>query len=529
MQIYGVERRPAGVFNAQHNHPGDPEKQNVIPRFQHRSGVEVIEIRAWLRPAQRGMGPQPGTEPGIQHIGILADFRRTAGFTNLRVRQRHRKMPADAAVPHRNPMPPPQLPADAPVADIFQPVEIDAGKPLRHDADFRLGVFPAGHGPIRLPRNAAGVGMTPHIHEPLHTDQRLHHRGAPLAVAHRMPVRLHLCQHPQRIQFGHHPPPRLEPLHPGVLAGHFRHQPVLANDVGRIQPMPLPHLKVHRIMRRGDLQRPGAELRVDRRIAHHRNHPPHNRQRHIPPPNAVIPRIFGMHRHPGVAQHRLWPRRGHGNRPLGLILQRIADMVKLAVNILVVNLQIRQGGGAPDAAVDNPLVAVNQPLVIQADKSSADGAARPVVQREPMALPVGGNAQPPRLFVNDAAGFRHVFPNPPDESLPPDFVAAAGLVQKLPLHHPLRRNPRVIRPRQPQGRRPGHPPVADQRILQRLFQSVAQMQLPGNIRRRHNDGIRRPPLLGHRPKIPAIQPAAVNPPLHGARIISSRHQAGSHR
>ena len=37
----GVKRHFSGVLDAQHDHSGDPEKQDVVTRFQHRGGVEV--------------------------------------------------------------------------------------------------------------------------------------------------------------------------------------------------------------------------------------------------------------------------------------------------------------------------------------------------------------------------------------------------------------------------------------------------------------------------------------------------------
>ena len=80
------------------------------------------------------MRPQPGTEPGIQHIRILLDILRAA-VAGSRVFNADDHFPAVPAIPDRNTVSPPELAADAPVTDIFHPVEIDLGKTLRDDFD----------------------------------------------------------------------------------------------------------------------------------------------------------------------------------------------------------------------------------------------------------------------------------------------------------------------------------------------------------------------------------------------------------
>ena len=91
-----------------------------------------------------------------------------------------------------------------------------------------------------------------------------------------------------------------------------------------------------------------------------------------------------------------------------------------------------------------------------------------------------------------------------------------------PLHHHLRRYPRVIRPRQIQRRLPPHTMPPRHHILQRNRQRMPHMQLPRNIRRRHNQRERLLPPIDLRPKIPALHPKIVYAPLHRLRLISPR-------
>jgi hypothetical protein len=61
----------SGEVDAAHEHPADPEKQDVVAGYKYRRGVEVFEVTRFFRPAKCGERPEPGRKPGIQHIGIL--------------------------------------------------------------------------------------------------------------------------------------------------------------------------------------------------------------------------------------------------------------------------------------------------------------------------------------------------------------------------------------------------------------------------------------------------------------------------
>ena len=336
----------------------------------------------------------------------------------------HGQVAAGAAVPDGDTVSPPELTADAPVSDVLQPVEVDAGEPLRDDAYVALG-----HCAVGLSRDAGGLLVAAHVDKPLHTDERLDHGGATLAVADGVAVRFHLLQHAQRFQFLHHAATGLEPLHLGVLASHLRHVAAFADDVGGVQAVPLPHLEVHRVVGRGDLQRAGAELRVDGLIAHHRDDTTHDGEDDVAAPDAVVARVVRMHRNPGVAQHRLGTGGSHGHGPAWVVFQRVANVIELTVHVLVVNFQIGEGGGAADAAVDDALVAIDQPLFIQADEGGSDGVAGAWLQREFVSFPVGGDAQPPRLLVDYATGLLDVLPDALYEGFAAHLVAAGAFFQ----------------------------------------------------------------------------------------------------
>ena len=108
-----------GRVQPEHHHPDDPEEQDVVPGDQHRGRVERLQGVGLLRPAHGRERPHPGGEPGVQHVRVLCPalagrFLIRPDTTDLAVR----------SVPDRDPVPPPQLPGDAPVVHVVDPVEV---------------------------------------------------------------------------------------------------------------------------------------------------------------------------------------------------------------------------------------------------------------------------------------------------------------------------------------------------------------------------------------------------------------------
>ena len=420
-------------------------------------------------------------------------------------------------------MPPPELAADAPVPDVLQPVEVDAGEPLGHDLDVAVG-----NGRVGPPGDALRLVVAAHVYEPLEADQGLDHRAAPLAVSHRVAVVFHFLQAAQAFQLLHHQAPGLETLHSGVLAGRPGHRAVQADDVDEGQVVTLSDLEVHRVVARSHLQRAGAELHVDGVVPHHRYLPVHDGQDGLPAPYAVVARVVGVDGHCGVAQHGLRPGGGHGHPGGRVAGQRVADVIELAVDVLVIDFQVGQGGGAPGAPVDYALVPVDQPLAVEVDECRADGPAGTGVQGELVALPVGGDAQAAGLLVDYAAELLHVVPHELDETLPAQLVAVPPLFGQAPLDRPLGGDAGVVGAGQPQGGYAGHPAPADQGVFQRLLKGVAQVQLTGHVGRRHDDYVGLLALAYAGVEVALGLPVLVDALFNVSGVISPGHLSGGH-
>ncbi len=153
-----AERYVAAVEEAEDDHAGDPERDDVAGRREDARGVVFRKLGGCLGPAQSRVGPQGRAEPGIEDVGVLnqsvARSQLAAGQVGLGADQPAGPLgatPADVgtafegtlqivlgasfAVPDRDPVPPPELAADAPVAFFAQPVEVALGVALGMDLD----------------------------------------------------------------------------------------------------------------------------------------------------------------------------------------------------------------------------------------------------------------------------------------------------------------------------------------------------------------------------------------------------------
>jgi hypothetical protein len=112
-------------LQAHHHHARDPEVDDAPVGDQRVGRVVVVEVGGLLRPAQRGEGPQRGAEPGVQDVLVLDEFVGSAAVALGRCLAGGHRLLAALAVPHRNAVPPPYLPGDAPVAHVLEPGEVD--------------------------------------------------------------------------------------------------------------------------------------------------------------------------------------------------------------------------------------------------------------------------------------------------------------------------------------------------------------------------------------------------------------------
>ncbi len=269
---------------------------------------------------------------------------------------------AGRAVPDRDAVAPPQLPGDAPVVHVVHPGEPARLELLRVDDD-----APVAH------RVARGLRQRPDLDEPLHRQPRLDRlvRRA-LVVADAVPVRALLRDDPalraQRLADGD---ARLEPVHAVELGARAGDDARLVHDRRHRQAVPAADLEVVGVVRGSHLDRAGAELRVDVVVGEDRDPAPDQRQLDLAADQVPVALVVRVHDDGGVAQHRLDPRGGHDDR-VGPVA--VADRHQLAVDLLVLHLDVGQHAAQRRRPVDHPLGAVDQAVVVQPLEHRADGA-----------------------------------------------------------------------------------------------------------------------------------------------------------
>ena len=473
---HGVEGRLAHLLDAGEDHSGYPEEDDVIAGHQHTGGIEVLQILGVMGPAQRGEGPQGGGEPGVQHVLVLMEMGAAAlGALFGRVLADH-GLAALVAVIGGNPMAPPQLTADAPVANVLHPVEIGLGEPFRHELHL-----------ARAHRLDGGPGQRLHLHEPLSAGHRVYRMVAAVAGAHVVGVVLDLHHQAQLLQLLHHGFAAFHGRHALELARIAVHGAVVVGDADDLQIVALAHLKVVGVVSGGHLHRAGAELHVHIIVGHHGDLPVHQRQNDLFAHQIGVALVVGVHGHAGIAQHGFGTGSCH-DHALAAVRAGVADVPQMAGLLLIFHFRVGQGGLALGAPVDDTVAAVDQAFFVQAHEHLAHGLIAALVHGEALPAPVAASAQTALLAVDASAVLLFPCPCPLQKA----FAAYHFLSQTFlghGVHHlHLGGDGGVVGAGQPQGGVALHAVVTNGRVLQKTVHSMAHVQLAGNIGRRHHDG-----------------------------------------
>ena len=153
----------------------------------------------------------------------------------------------------------------------------------------------------------------------------------------------------------------------GGLVGSAGHVAVVGQHADHRQVVALAHLKVVGVVGRGDLHDAGALFHVGVLVADDGDLLVEQRQNHMAAMQMGIAGVRRVDGHGGVAQHGLGTGGGQLQHLAGF-LDLVQQVPEAAVLFLVFHLGVRNGGVAVGAPVDHPVAAVDQALVIQADK-----------------------------------------------------------------------------------------------------------------------------------------------------------------
>ena len=513
MEKHGLKGLLSHLFEAGEDHTDDPEENDVVAGDEHVCRIEVLEVLCHLRPSQGREGPEGGGEPGIQRIGILGEMCPAADRAFFGHGGSHDCLPALAAVVGRDPVTPPELAADTPVADIVGPVEIDLFHPLGDQLDV-----------LFLHRLHGRLDQLIHFDEPLFFDQGFDGGSAAVMGADIVGIVLDADQETHFIEFLHDLLPALIPVHTGKFGAVLIDRGIVVHDIDLRKIMALSDLKVIGVVSGSDLDHAGPELAVDIGVRHDGDLPVHEGKPDLFADKVRVALILGMDSHSGIAKHGL----GTGSRELqepgrgdtAVVLdQRILDVPEMAVLLLVLDLGVRDGGLADRAPVDDAAALVDPALFVHLAENFRDGLIAALVHGEALAVPVTGGAQLFELVHDPAAVFLSPVPALLEEALTAQIRLLNSLRAQRINDLDLGRNTGMVCPGLPEGVISLHPLIADQDILEGVVQGVAHVELAGDVGRRDHDGEGGPGMIHLGVKVFFFFPVFVDPVLDSLRIV----------
>ena len=285
---------------------------------------------------------------------------------------------------------------------------------------------------------------------------------------------------------------------------------VLVEDQDLLKVVAQADLVVIRVVAGRHLDAAGAEIELDVIVGHDRQLTADERQDRRLADEIAVALVRRIDRDASIAEHGL--RTGGGDGEIVItVLERIADIPERTGHVLIFDLRVGQRRAAVRAPVDDAVALVDQALFIQLAERLTHGLRAALVHGEAAAVPVAGHAE--RLLLLDDAVAVLLFPRPDalEEFLAAEIVAGQSLflAQHL-LDLDLRGDAGMIRAGHPQGGIALHALIAREDVLQRRVKRVPHVQLPGDVRGRHDDGKRLFVRVGFAGKVAATHPHVIN-------------------
>ena len=476
--------------------------------------IEILQILGLLGPAESGERPQSGGEPGVQSIGILGEVGLAADRALFGHGGRNDNFSALVAVIGGDPVAPPELAADAPVADIVGPVEIDLLHPLGDELDITL--FDSLDG---------GLDQLVHLDEPLFFDQGLDSRAAAVMGSDIVGIVLDTDQKAHLFQFFDDLLSGLIAVHAFELGAVFVDGGVVVHDIDLGQAMALSDLKVVGVVGGSDLDNAGTEFTVDIGIRHDRDLAVNERKPDLFADQTRIALILGVNRHSSITKHGLGTCRrklqktGRGDAAV-VFDQRIFDMPEMAVLLFVLHFRVGNGGLADRAPVDDAASLIDPALLVHLAEDFRDGLVAALVHGKALAVPVTGGAELLELVDDPSAVLLAPVPAVLQELLAAQVLLVDALLFKIVDDLDFRSDGGVIGAGLPEGIVPLHALPADQNVLHRIVQGMAHVELSRDVRRGDDDREGSFGVVHFRVEVLLLLPVFIDPVLNSLRIIS---------
>ena len=281
-------------------------------------------------------------------------------------------------------------------------------------------------------------------------------------------------------------------------------------------------LEVRRVVARRDLERARAELALHALVGDDGHAPLDEGDDDLLADELAVAVVVGMDCDRDVGEDR---RRPHGgDRDVaGAVGKRIADVRERVVFVLVLDLEVRQRGLVARAPVDDPVRAVDPAALVEVDEPAHDGAVVALVHREARAPVVERGAELAELAHDRAAVALEPLLDVGVEALAAEVALAPTLLRERAADRRPGRDAGVVVAGLEERVEAAHPVPADERVLERELQAVADRQGAGDVRRRVHDDERLARRVGVGTVEPLLLPGLLPALLDALRFVERIH------
>ena len=477
----------AGVFIPGHDHAGYPEEDDVGPRYEVARGVVVFHlfVAGVVDAVEERDGPQPRREPGVETIFVLTEIAHlqrvvAALFAGQRESLFGRLGYHESAlrqVVGRYAVSPPQLTRDAPVLDVLHPVAVGVLELVGVELDVVIHDGFEGR-----------FGQFTHLDKPLHREFGLDYHVGTLRVAHFVVIILHLFEQVGGLQVFGNLLAHVETVHADIEAAGLADGSVVVEDVDGGQVVFLAQHVVVYVVGRGYFQTAGTELDVDVVVHDDGYDAVDQRHDYLLPFEEGVAGIVGVDAHGRIAQDGFGTGRGHDD-VFVLPFDVVAQVVELAVLLLVDYLFVREGGERLGVPVDHAHAAVDETFVVEVDKHFQHTLGAHLVHGEGGAVPVARGTQLLQLFQDDTTMLFFPLPGIFEELLAGEVALLDALGSQFVHHLGLGSNRGVVGSGYPAGVFALHAGAADENVLYRVVEHVPHVQNTGDVGGRNDYGV----------------------------------------
>ena len=414
-------------------------------------------------------------------------------------------------------MAPPQLAGHTPVPQVLHPVEVVLLPPLRDEPSPSVADCVDG-----------GPDQVFDGDEPLVRQHRLHDGAAAGAMTHRVVVIVDPDEMALRLQLVTEGLAGFVAIHAEEVRAGLRDPRLRVDDGDGVEAVPLPDLEVEGVVRRRDLHGAGAELGIDGVVGDDGNLPFDNGHPDVATDGGSVAVVVGVDRHRRVAEHRFDACRGDDD-PVravrtGPVDERVFDVDQLPGFVLVLDLDLRDGGVTTRAPIDDAVPAIDEALLVQGDEHLAHRSGQPVVEREPLPGPIRGEPEGANLLGDASPGAFLPGPHLLDEPFPTEVVPGQALGGEFAFHDVLGGDAGVIGAGHPERGVALHAFAADEEVLDGQVEGVAHVQHAGDVRWRNDDGEGFAVRVDLRPKGPGGLPSRIPTRLDLGGLVRRSHR-----